>query len=104
GDLGRVVDELRCDADRERFDMARSLPAYDGEVLPVDPRLECAVHSLEEIVAVELDVEADQVRSQHALKELALPRGDPKRLRVWPRYVPEERDASVRPLFPNETW
>jgi hypothetical protein len=42
--------------------------ALDGEVLPVDAGFECAVDGAEEIVAVSLDVEADEVRAEQAVE------------------------------------
>ena len=50
--------------------------ALDGEMLPVDSRFQRTVHRLQKVVAVGLDVEADQVGAQQAVQQLRLPRAD----------------------------
>ena len=102
GDAQRVVDELGRDADRERLHVRRVLAARHRETLPVDARLERAVDRLQEVVAVVLGVEADQVGAEHAEQELALPRADPERLEVGPRDVPEDGDPRVGALGLDE--
>ena len=53
--------------------------AVDREMLPVDARFQSAVHGVQEIVAVRLDVEADQIGAQHAVEQFALPGADRRR-------------------------
>src|SRR4029453_7308905 len=62
----RIVDELGRDADRERLDVRRVVTARHREALPVDARLDRAIDRLQEVVAVVLRVEPDQVRAEHA--------------------------------------
>ncbi len=71
--------------------------AFDGEALPVEPRLKRAVHRLQEIVAVRLHVETDQVGAQQPVQQFALPGADAERFRVRPRDVPEDRNPGIRP-------
>ena len=77
--------------------MRRVLTAHDGEAIPLDPSLDRPLHRLQEVVAVELRVEADEVGAEHAEQDLLLPGTDADGLEVRPRDVPEERDARVGP-------
>ena len=58
-------------------------------LLAVGPRLEVAVHRLQEVLAVVAQVEADQVVAEQAVEQLLLPGERPERLRVGPGDVPE---------------
>ena len=84
------------DRDRVRPDERLAPPEHDRGALPVDPRLEEAVHRLEEVVAVLLRVEPDDARPEHPLEQLALPRADAEPLRARPRDVPEGDDRRAR--------
>jgi hypothetical protein len=44
-------------------------------------------------------MEPDQVRAQHAVEQLALPRTNAESLRIRPGNVPEDRNARVGPAF-----
>ena len=46
-----------------------------------------------------LDVETDQISSQQPIHQFALPRTDPKRFRIRPGNVPEDRHPRFRPLL-----
>ena len=97
---GQVAASLRnvagqFDADRERLDGGEVIIALDGEVLPIDARLEDAVYGIEEIVAVTANMEADEIRTKEAIEQFALPRADFKRLRCGPGDVPEDCDARL---------
>src|SRR4026207_57205 len=72
-------------------------PLRDREVLPVHPALDGPLHRLEEVVAVVLGVEADEIGAQHSLQDLGLPRADAEGLEVRPRDVPEDLHPRVRP-------
>src|SRR5881396_3180442 len=100
--LGRIVDEPGRDADRKGLDGGHALAAGDREALPVNPRLERAVDRLEEVVAVVLRVEADEVGAQHPGEQLRLPGADREGLGVRPRDVPEDRHTGVGPLRLDE--
>ena len=78
------------------------LAARHRESLPVDARLERPVDGLEEVVAVVLRVEPDQVGAQHAGQQLGLPGADAEGLEVRPRDVPEDRHARVGALGLDE--
>ncbi len=71
--------------------------AVDGEVLAVDPGLERTVDRLEEVVAVVLDVERQQVVAEQPVEDGLLPRADAERLGVRPRDVPELAHHRVGP-------
>src|SRR5262249_61113773 len=51
---------------------------------------------------LELGVESYEVRSQHPVEDLGLPRADSEGLGVRPWNVPEECDASIGPLLLQE--
>ena len=86
-------------ADGERPDIGEMLAAAYGEMLAIDSRLERAIDGIQKIIAMGLNMEADQVRSQQPIEQLALPRADPKRLRIRPRDMPKDSDPGVRPPF-----
>src|SRR6185436_20956095 len=74
--------------------------ARDRELLAVDESFELAVDGVEEVVAVKLDVEREQVVAQQAVEQLALPGADPEDLGVGPGNVPElEDDGRREPLL-----
>ena len=75
------------------------LTAIDREVLPIDTGLQGAVHCFQKVVAMRLDVESDQVRSEHAVEQLALPGTDGERLGIGPGNVPENRHTRVGTPF-----
>ena len=69
--------------------------ADDGERLAVDARLDEAVDALEEVVDVELRVEAQDVAAEEPVEQLDAPRADRERLGIRPRDVPERDDRRV---------
>src|SRR6476646_6584250 len=73
--------------------------AVDGKVFPVDARLQAAIYCLQKVRAVRLNMESDQIGSQQALQQLALPWTDSEGFRIGPRNVPENSHARVRPRF-----
>ena len=73
--------------------------AVDGQALPIDAGLQRAVHGFQKIVAVRLDVEADEVRAKQAVQQLALPGANAERLRIGPGNVPEDGHAGIRPFL-----
>src|SRR5262249_7316288 len=95
GGLGRVEYELGGHADGKRLDEGGPLAARHRELLPLHAGLDGALGRLQEIVAVVLRVEADDVRPQHAEEQLLLPGADAEGLGVGPRDVPEESDAGI---------
>src|SRR4029079_8400407 len=67
GRLRRTRPQVRIDADREGLDDGGMTTTHDGEMLPIDAGFERALDGLEEVVAVELDVERQQVVAQQAV-------------------------------------
>ena len=68
-------------------------------MLVLDARLEVAVHRLDEVLAVEAGVEAEDRAAQHALQDLAPPWADAEGLGVGPGDVPEGQDGGLRQLL-----
>src|SRR5580692_4661609 len=73
--------------------------AQDRKMFPVDTRLDDPVDRLQEVIAVRLHMKADKICSQQPVHQLPLPGTDAEGFRVWPRDMPEDRDARVRPLL-----
>src|SRR5215472_6848214 len=72
--------------------------SIDTKAVPFDSALQGLIHGLEKIVAMRLDMKADQIRTQQPVQQFALPRTDPERLGVWPRDMPKNGDAGIRTL------
>src|SRR5580698_8893228 len=68
-------------------------------MLPIDARLDNAINCLQKIVAVGLNVEADEIGAKQAVNQLPLPWTDAEGLRIWPRNVPEDSDTGIGPFF-----
>ncbi len=87
--------------DRDRIGLHQRLvlAERDRRMLVLDARLEEAVDRLDEVLAVETGVEAQDRRAQHALQDLAPPRADAERFRVGPGDVPEGQDGRVGQLL-----
>ena len=66
------------------------------KTFPVDPRFQSAVHTFQKIIAVLLNVKADQVRPQQAIHQLALIWANTEHFRVRPGNMPEDRHSRVR--------
>src|SRR5438128_179762 len=82
----------------------RVVTAMNGEPLPLDAGFEEAVDGFQEIPAVCLDVEADDVRAEQAFEQLLAPGTDAECLRVRPRDMPEDGDACVGTLCLHHRW
>src|SRR5690348_10292640 len=70
--------------------------SIDGEAVPLGQSFQSPVNRLKKIIAMRLDVKADEIGAQQAIEKIALPRTDAKDLRIWPRYRPEDCHAGVR--------
>src|SRR3989338_10967104 len=55
------------------------------------------VHRFDEVIAMELRMETDKVRAEHALEKAFTPWANAERFRIRPRDVPEDRHPRVRP-------
>ena len=89
------IDLLRVHADGERAHEGGVAAVRNRRALPVHVGLELAAHRVQEIVAVQADVETEHVVREQALEDLALPRAGTEHLRRRPRDVPEVRDGEV---------
>ena len=87
--------------DRDRIPLHRGQLAAvrDGERLPVDPRFEQAVDGIDEVVAVELGVKAEDAAAQQPVEQLLPPGADAERFGVRPGDVPEGDDRGRRQLL-----
>src|ERR1700758_1420600 len=94
----------RTYGESERTNQRRLAVALHGEPLPLDPRFQRAIHGLEEIVAVGLDVKTNQVRAKQAVEDFTLPRADSECFWIRPRNVPENRHSRVGTRFFNHAW
>ena len=95
--LGRG-ERRRRPFDRDRIAVHRGrLPAEgDRERLAIDARFEQPVDGVDEVVAVELRVEAEDAAAEHPGEQLGAPRADRERLGIRPGNVPERQDRRVR--------
>ena len=75
--------------------------AVYGKAVPFRKRFQSAVDRLQEIVAVRLNVKANQVGAQQPVNEFTLPWANPEDFGVWPGDMPENRDAGVWANFLN---
>src|SRR5882724_2994914 len=71
-------------------------------MFPVDARLEHAVHRFQEIVAMGLDMETNQVCSQQAFQQFTPPGTDAEGFRIRPGNMPEDGYTRVRPVQFNQ--
>ena len=88
---------VEVDADRLRPHQRGLAAARDGGTVHLDARLQGAVHRLQEVHAVILDVKRQNIIAEEAVEDLFLPRADAEHLAVGPRDVPEVEDDQVRP-------
>src|SRR5690242_4897710 len=72
-----------------RPDQGRASPQNDAVPFTVDPGLKLPVDGFEEVVAMVLDMEREEVIPKQALEELALPGTNPEGFRIGPRDMPE---------------
>ena len=96
GEGGRQRRRRPLDRDRIAVDRGALAAADDGERLAVDPRLDEAIDGLQEVVAVELRVKAQDVAAEQPVQQLDAPRADRERLGIGPRDVPERDDRRLR--------
>jgi hypothetical protein len=75
----------------------------DRVELAIDPRFEEAIDRVEEVVAVELRVEAQDAAAQQAVQDLLGKRADTKPLEVRPWDVPEGDDRRARLALANQS-
>src|SRR5260370_40612808 len=69
--------------------------AFAGETFAIDARFHNPIGCLEEVIAVRLYVETNQVGAQESVHEFSLPRANAECLLVGPRNVPENCHPSI---------
>ena len=87
------------DTDRVGAHASHVASAVDGETIPFGESFEGAVHCCQEIIAVRLDVETDEIGSQKAIQQFALPGADAEDFGIGPGDMPEDGYASVGARF-----
>ena len=70
----------------------------DCKTVPLDAGFKGLIHRLQKIIAMRLDMEADQIGAQQSVQEFPLPGADPEGFRVGPGNMPEDCDPRVGPL------
>src|SRR5258708_1350962 len=90
--------------DRERMHQRLMVAAVYGKPLEFHARLQRAIHGLQEVDAMRLDMKADQVRAEQSMEDLPLLRTNTEGFGIGPRDMPENRDPRVRPLFLDHAW
>src|SRR5580704_14248375 len=69
--------------------------ASDLKAIPGGERFDGAVHARKKIVAMRLDMEADQVCAEQPIDQIARPGADSEDFRIGPWNVPENGDACI---------
>ena len=73
------------------------MPVVDDCMLfPIDSGLDETVDGFDEVVAVELCVEAEDAAAEHSCQQLIPPWTDPESLEVGPGDMPEAEDGGPR--------
>ena len=85
--------------DGKWFHQGRLPSSFDREMFPVNPGFQGPVNRLQKVVAVKLDVKADEVCPQHPMQKFPLPGADAEGFGIRPGNMPEKSDAGIRPLF-----
>jgi len=95
----RFHQAFEADADGERLYRCRMASPGDRESLPVDFRFKKPVDGFQKIIAMKLNMESYEVRSEHPLEDLLTPRADAVGFGVRPRDVPEKRHFRIGTLL-----
>ena len=96
-DIGRIMRSVvgwlgPFDRDRIGMHQRRLSAVGDRRSLAIDPGFQEAIDALDEVVAVELDMESDDRAAEKPVQDLLAPRTDAEHLRVRPRDMPEGDD------------
>ena len=70
---------FETDADRKWTDLRLMPFASHRKTRAINARFKRAIHRIEEVIAMGLDMKADQIRAQQAFKQLLLPGTNAKR-------------------------
>jgi len=96
----RPIRRIRqSNADGKRLYRCKMAAAGHGHSLPLDTGFKSAIHGIEKVPAMRLNVKADQIRAQQTVEQFMLPRADSERFRIRPGNVPEDRDPGIGPPF-----
>jgi hypothetical protein len=76
----------------------------DGQLFAIDARLDVAIDRVDEVVAVQARVKADDAAAEQPLQDLVAPGADAEALRVGPGDVPEREDCRARQAPPHQLW
>ncbi len=88
---------VEVDANRLRPHQRGLAAARDGGAIRLDARFQGAVHRLQKVHAVILNVKGQNVIAEKAVEDLFLPRTDTEDFAVGPGNVPKVEDDEVRP-------
>ena len=83
------------DADGKRTHGGDMTVTAHGHLVPVGARLDGAVDGREKVIAMQGNVEADEVSAEETIEELSLPGADTECLRIGPGDMPEDGDAGI---------
>jgi hypothetical protein len=95
----RFQQTFETDADGKRLYRCRMASPSDREPLPIDFRFKKPVDGLQEVVAMKLNMESYEVRSEHPQEDLLTPRADAVGFGVRPRDVPENGHLRIGTLL-----
>ena len=95
---GLLVVGLEIDADREWPHQSRMTAPVHLVPIVVNPCFDLAVDRIQEVLAVVMNVEAEQVVAQQSVKQLFSPREGPEDLAIGPGNVPELGNDQTRML------
>jgi hypothetical protein len=90
------------DGDRIRAHQGGGAGMHDADALAIDAGLQVPVHRIDEVVAMRLDVKADDAAAEEAFEELLAERTDPEQLGRRPGDVPEAEDGGAREALADE--
>ena len=98
---GDRLDAVVIDADRHRHDGARAAVEPDARRFDLDLGPELLLRRQQEVAAIALELEREQVVGQQAGEDLAPPRTDAQPIGIRPRNVPEQRRPGVGAARPQ---
>src|SRR6266436_6941176 len=90
---------LKGNTYRIRADASQMALAIHGEAVPFGEGFHGAIYCGKKIIAVGLNVKADEVGAQQTVDQFALPGADAENFRIRPGNVPEDGDAGIGARF-----
>src|SRR5215204_5698654 len=98
---GQIRREWPLDRDGISLHCGEFTAIGNSERLAVDPRFELPVDGIDEVVAMELRMKAEDAAAEQAVEQLLAPRTDRKCFWIWPRNVPEGDDRRGGQRLPH---